>query len=93
MDDPQSQRSPAGQRASGGGRIASKGRRVGAGSTFGSRSARTNALRGWRASIDALDLRFAVEAEDLSLLKQESRGKLRGQGTLRGTWMDPIVER
>ncbi len=39
----------------------------------------------------ALDLRFALEAEDLSLLKQESRGKLRGQGTLRGTWMDPIV--
>src|SRR6185369_10744224 len=40
---------------------------------------------------DAFDLRFAVEAEDLSLLKQESRGKLKGQGTLHGTWADPIV--
>ena len=40
---------------------------------------------------DAFDLRFTVEAEDLSLLKQESRGKLRSQGTLRGTWADPIV--
>ncbi len=38
-----------------------------------------------------MDLRFAVEAEDLSLLRQESRGRLRGQGTLRGSWMDPIV--
>jgi translocation and assembly module TamB len=40
---------------------------------------------------DAFDLRFTLEAEDLSLLKQESRGKLEGQGTLRGTWADPIV--
>jgi translocation and assembly module TamB len=40
---------------------------------------------------DAFDLRFAVEAEDLSLLKQQSRGKLKSQGTLRGTWTDPIV--
>ncbi len=41
---------------------------------------------------ETLDLRFALEAEDLSLLKQDSRGTLRGQGTLRGTWMDPIVK-
>lgn len=40
---------------------------------------------------DAFDLRFAVQAEDLSLLKQESRGKLKGQGTLSGTWADPVV--
>jgi translocation and assembly module TamB len=40
---------------------------------------------------DAFDLRFALEAEDLSLLKPESRGKLKGQGTLHGTWADPIV--
>jgi translocation and assembly module TamB len=40
---------------------------------------------------DAFDLRFALEAEDLSLLKQESRGKLKAQGTLRGTWADPVV--
>ncbi|MEJ0037098.1 MAG: translocation/assembly module TamB domain-containing protein [Gammaproteobacteria bacterium] len=40
---------------------------------------------------DAFDLRFSLEAEDLSLLKQESRGKLKGQGTLHGTWADPIV--
>ncbi len=40
---------------------------------------------------DALDLHFAIETEDLSLLKQDSRGKLKSQGTLRGTWADPIV--
>jgi len=40
---------------------------------------------------DTLDLHFAVEAEDLSLLKAESRGKLHAQGGLRGTWQDPIV--
>ena len=41
---------------------------------------------------DVFDLHFTLEAEDLSLLKQESRGKLKGQGTLRGTWADPIVD-
>ena len=39
----------------------------------------------------AMDLRFAVDSEDLSLLAQDSRGKLRAQGTLRGTLQDPIV--
>ena len=75
--------------ASGGGRIANKGDaweldhvRLALGHTTLSADGRI---------ADALDLRFALEAEDLSLLKQASRGKLRGQGTLRGTWMDPIV--
>jgi translocation and assembly module TamB len=40
---------------------------------------------------EAFDLHFAVDADDLSLLKQESRGKLTAQGTLRGTWADPVV--
>ncbi|MEJ1966285.1 MAG: translocation/assembly module TamB domain-containing protein [Gammaproteobacteria bacterium] len=75
--------------ASGGGRIANKGNaweldhvRVALGRT-------TLSAEGHIA--DKLDLRFALEAEDLSLLKQESRGRLRSQGTLHGTWMDPIV--
>jgi translocation and assembly module TamB len=41
---------------------------------------------------DAFDLRFAVEAEDLGLLKQGSRGKLQGEGTLSGTWADPVID-
>ena len=40
---------------------------------------------------DTLDLRFAIDAEDLSLLAPESRGKLRARGTLHGTMNDPIV--
>ena len=39
----------------------------------------------------AMDLRFAVDSEDLSLIKQDSRGKLHAQGTLRGTLQDPII--
>lgn len=38
-----------------------------------------------------MDLRFALDSEDLSLLQEDSRGKLRAQGTLRGTLHDPIV--
>ena len=75
--------------ASGGGRIANKGNawdldhvRLSLGRTSLSADGRI---------ADALDLRFALEAEDLSLLKQESRGKLHAQGALRGTWTDPIV--
>jgi len=41
---------------------------------------------------ETLDLGFAIDAEDLGLLAQGSRGKLRAQGTLRGTWQDPIVK-
>jgi translocation and assembly module TamB len=78
-----------GSPASGGGQIARQGKaweldrvRLSLG--------RTNLSADGRID-EALNLRFAVDAADLSLLKQESRGKLRGQGTLRGTWMDPIV--
>ncbi|HVY80417.1 MAG TPA: hypothetical protein VG994_05490, partial [Steroidobacteraceae bacterium] len=41
---------------------------------------------------DALNLRFAVDSEDLSLLQPDSRGKLHAQGTLRGTLQDPVIE-
>ena len=78
-----------GNAASGGGRIANKGSaweldnvRLALGRTSFSADG---------TIADSLDLRFAMEAEDLSLLKQDSRGKLRGQGNLRGTWQDPIV--
>lgn len=40
---------------------------------------------------ERMDLRFAVDSEDLSLLAHDSRGKLRAQGTVRGTMQDPIV--
>jgi translocation and assembly module TamB len=78
-----------GSQASGGGRIANKGNaweldnvRLSLGRT---------SLSADGSIADTLDLRFALEAEDLSLLKPESRGKLRGQGNLRGTWQDPII--
>jgi translocation and assembly module TamB len=45
-----------------------------------------------RIEQEVLDLRFAVDAGDLSLLKQESRGKLRGRGTLQGTWSNPTIQ-
>ncbi len=38
-----------------------------------------------------MDLRFAVDAEDLSLLGDGSEGHLRAQGTLRGTLADPAI--
>ncbi|MEP7243144.1 MAG: translocation/assembly module TamB domain-containing protein [Gammaproteobacteria bacterium] len=40
---------------------------------------------------DAMDLRFAIDSDDLSLLSQESRGKLVANGILRGTLADPII--
>jgi len=52
----------------------------------------TNLSANGRIEQEALDLRFAVDTEDLSLLKHDSRGKLRGRGTLRGTWINPIVD-
>lgn len=51
----------------------------------------TNLAAGGRIA-DTLDLHFAVEAEDLSLLKRGSRGKLKSEGTLGGTWADPIID-
>ncbi|MGB6605489.1 MAG: translocation/assembly module TamB domain-containing protein [Steroidobacteraceae bacterium] len=39
----------------------------------------------------ALDLRFALTSEDLSLLAAGSRGKLNAQGVLRGTLADPLI--
>jgi translocation and assembly module TamB len=39
-----------------------------------------------------MDLRFAVDSEDLSLIRQDSRGKLHAQGTLKGTLHDPIIQ-
>ena len=41
---------------------------------------------------DALDLRFTVDSEDLSLLAHDSRGKLHAQGSLRGTLQDPTID-
>lgn len=41
---------------------------------------------------DRLDLRFAVEAEDLSLLAAESRGQLRARGSVRGTAANPMID-
>ncbi len=41
---------------------------------------------------DRLDLRFSVEAQDLSLLAPESRGQLRAIGSVRGTFDHPIVD-
>ena len=40
---------------------------------------------------DALDLRFAVKTEDLSLLSADSRGQLDASGVIRGTLKDPTV--
>ena len=67
-----------GSAATGSGLHRAQERRVGA----RSRAARARAhesVGGWRIA-SAFDLRFAVEAEDLSLLKQESRGKLKAPG-------------
>ncbi|MDB6087969.1 MAG: hypothetical protein JWN85_753 [Gammaproteobacteria bacterium] len=38
-----------------------------------------------------VDLRFAVAAEDLSLLAPESRGQIKASGTVRGTLADPMI--
>jgi translocation and assembly module TamB len=40
---------------------------------------------------DILDLRFAVNSKDLSLLSADSRGQLEGSGTVRGTSERPVV--
>ncbi|MBX5459509.1 MAG: translocation/assembly module TamB domain-containing protein [Steroidobacteraceae bacterium] len=41
---------------------------------------------------DTMDLRFAIDADDLSVLANDSRGNLRAQGTLRGTARNPIID-
>src|SRR5437879_3535576 len=38
-----------------------------------------------------INLRFAVNAEDLSLLSADSRGQLKATGTIRGTLADPTI--
>ena len=38
-----------------------------------------------------IDLRFAVNAEDLSVLSADSRGQLKAAGTIRGTLADPTI--
>ena len=40
---------------------------------------------------EEIDLRFALKAEDLSLLTTGSRGELQANGTIRGTLKDPTV--
>lgn len=37
------------------------------------------------------DLRFALETQDLGLLHVDSRGRLRAQGSLRGTLAEPVI--
>ena len=37
------------------------------------------------------DLRFALETQDLGLLDADSRGRLRAQGSLRGTLAEPVI--
>jgi len=38
-----------------------------------------------------LDLKFAIDADDLALLKPGARGRVSLQGTLRGDWHDPTL--
>ena len=40
---------------------------------------------------EALDLRFNVTAEDLSLLAPDSRGQIKASGTIRGSPSDPVI--
>ena len=75
--------------ASGGGKLSRAGRawqfdavRVGLGRT-------TVALDGRVA--EEIALRFAIKAEDLSLLAPESRGQFQANGTIHGTLKDPTV--
>jgi translocation and assembly module TamB len=55
------------------------------------------ALGGTRLALDGrlndtFDLRFALSAQDLSLLSPDSRGQLEGSGTIRGTVGEPTVD-
>ncbi len=75
--------------ASGGGKLTHIGKawefegvRVGLG--------RTNIALDGRLA-DEIDLRFAIKAEDLSLLAPDSSGQLQANGTIRGTLKDPTV--
>ncbi len=40
---------------------------------------------------DEMDLRFAIKAEDLSLLAPDSRGQLEATGSIRGSLKDPTI--
>jgi translocation and assembly module TamB len=40
---------------------------------------------------ERMDLRFAVSAEDLSLLAPGTRGELKASGTVAGTFADPVI--
>jgi translocation and assembly module TamB len=78
-----------GVRASGGGRLARSG------STWSFDQVRVG-LGGANLALDgriddALDLRFALTTEDLSLLASGSRGRLSAQGALHGTLADPLI--
>jgi translocation and assembly module TamB len=44
------------------------------------------------ALTNEVDLRFAVKAEDLSLISPESSGQLQASGTIHGTLADPTVD-
>ncbi|HKZ73600.1 MAG TPA: hypothetical protein VJ011_06010, partial [Steroidobacteraceae bacterium] len=79
-----------GVRASGGGTIA---RRTDAWelSRVRVRLGRTDLSADGRIA-DRVDLRFSVDAQDLSLLAPESRGRLRALGTVRGTVENPVVD-
>ena len=75
--------------ASGGGRLARSRRawlfdevRIGLG--------RTSLALDGRVS-DSLDLRFAINAQDLSLIEPDSRGELHASGTLQGTLREPKI--
>lgn len=75
--------------ASGGGRLARSGAtwqfdnvRIGLG--------RTNLALDGRVS-HAFDLRFALTAQDLSLLSPDSRGRLEASGTVRGSLKEPTI--
>ena len=82
------------------------GKLRGVGASGGGRITRSNAtwrfdqvrlaLGGTNLALDGsvngnLDLRFAVNSHDLSLLAADSRGQLTGSGTIRGTLKQPSV--
>jgi translocation and assembly module TamB len=79
-----------GTRASGGGQIA---RRAGAWEFTRARLVLGGASLAADGRIaETIDLRFSVDAQDLSLLAQDSRGTLQAEGTVQGTALNPIIE-
>ena len=66
-----------------------------AGNTWGFSAVRVG-LGSARVALDGhinerMDLRFAVSAQDLSLLAPGTRGELKASGTLGGTFADPVI--